>query len=268
MRDRLKGKVAIVTGSTSGMGHATAELFAVEGASVIVNGRRRELGQQVTEGILAQGGAASYFCADVGKSDDLRNLIQFAVDTYGRLDILINNAYSGHTGSVVDMDEEAWDYAFAVIVKAVALGSKYAIPEMMKVGGGAIVNVSSVHGFMVSRSNASYDALKAALINLTRQMAADYGKDGIRVNALCPGWIVTADGFEWFKSNPDQVRRQKAICPLGRPGKVSEMAQVVLFLASDASSFVTGHALVADGGLTTQLQDTVAGLVESSLKAT
>ena len=148
------------------------------------------------------------------------------------------------------------------MVKAVALGSKYAIPEMMKVGGGSIANVSSVHGFMVSRNNAPYDALKAAIINLTRQMAADYGEHGIRVNALCPGWIVTAEGFERYEANPEQVRRQKAICPLGRPGKVSEMAQVLLFLASDASSFVTGHALVADGGLTTQLQDTVAGLME------
>jgi len=209
MGNRLAGKVAIVTGSTSGIGRASAELFAEKGASVVISGRRRELGQQVVDGIRKKGGTASYFCMDVTRSDEIQALISFAVDTYGKLDILMNNAYSGQNASVVDTEEENWDAAYAVILKAAAISSKYAIPEMMKSGGGEIINVSSVHGVLGGRENAPYNALKAALINLTRQMAVDYGQYGIRVNALCPGRILTEAKVEWLKTRPEEVRRQK-----------------------------------------------------------
>jgi NAD(P)-dependent dehydrogenase (short-subunit alcohol dehydrogenase family) len=267
MGRKLEGKVAIVTGSTAGIGRASAELFAEKGASVVISGRRRELGQQVVDGIREKGGTASYLCADVTRSDEIRELISFAVSNYGRLDILMNNAYSGKSASVVDMEEENWDAAYAVILKAAAVSSKYAIPEMMNSGGGAIINVSSVHGILGGRENAPYNALKAALINLTRQMAVDYGRYGIRVNALCPGRILTEAKVEWLKTRPEEVRRQKLVYPLGRPGTMREAATAALFLASDDSSFVTGHALVVDGGLTAQLQDAAAGYLEQGVLA-
>jgi NAD(P)-dependent dehydrogenase (short-subunit alcohol dehydrogenase family) len=188
---RLKGKVAVVTGSTAGIGRATAELFAEEGAKVVVSGRRAELGEEAASGIRARGGTAAFCAADVTRAADLRGLVDFAVSTYGRLDILMNNAWSGRTASVTDLEEAEWDSAFAVSVRAAALASRYAVPEMIKAGGGSIIHVASVHGVRAARDNASYNALKAALINLAREMAMDYGKHNIRVNALCPGRIVT-----------------------------------------------------------------------------
>jgi NAD(P)-dependent dehydrogenase (short-subunit alcohol dehydrogenase family) len=265
MGTRLESKVAVITGSTSGIGRATAELFAQEGARVIVNGRRQELGEKVVEGIRDKGGVAHYFYADVSESDQLRDLIRFAVDTHGKLDILMNNAFSGESASVVDMEEEEWDAIFAVTVKAAFLGSKHAIPEMIEAGGGVIINTSSVHGLLGGRENVAYDTVKAALINMTRQMAVDYGQYGIRVNALCPGRIVTEKKVEMLKAHPKEVRRQKLVYPLGRPGTMGEAASAALFLASEDASFVTGHALVVDGGLTVQLQDAAAAHVEEGL---
>jgi NAD(P)-dependent dehydrogenase (short-subunit alcohol dehydrogenase family) len=267
MGTRLKGKVAVITGSTSGIGRASAELFAEEAAQVIINGRRRELGQEVVDGIVTQGGTASYFYADVSKSEDITALIDCALHTYGRLDILMNNAYSGRSASVVDMTEANWDAMFAVMLKAPILACKYAIPHMIEQGGGSIINTSSVHGILAGRGNAPYNTFKAGLINLTRQMAVDYGRDGIRVNALCPGRIVTEGKVEFLKARPDEVRRQKYTYPLGRPGSMRECAYAALFLASDESSFVTGHALMVDGGLTAQLQDAAAQYVEEQVLA-
>ncbi len=266
MGSRLAGRVAIITGSTSGIGRASAELFAEEGASVVISGRRHELGHQVVQGILDKRGSAVYQYTDVTRDDDLKALIKFAVDTYGRLDILMNNAYSGHNAAVTDLTEQDWDDAFAVTLKAAALASKYAIPHMIHAGGGAIINVASVHGLLGASNNAPYNAFKAALINLTRQMAVDYGRHGIRVNALCPGRIVTEAKVEFLESHPEQVRLQKLVYPLGRPGTMREAAMAALFLASHESSFVTGHALVVDGGLTAQLQDSVAAFVEAQIR--
>jgi NAD(P)-dependent dehydrogenase (short-subunit alcohol dehydrogenase family) len=268
MGTRLEGKVALVTGSTSGIGRATAELFTEQGASVVINDNRgHEFGAQVVDGIVAKGRAASYFRADVSKSDEVRELIRFAVDKYGRLDILMNNAYSGRSASVVDMEEQDWDAVFAVTVKACAISCQCAIPEMIKAGGGAIINVASVHGLLAGRRNAPYNALKAALINLTRQMAVDYGQYGIRANAICPGRILSERKVAMLRDHPEEVRLQKLVYPLGRPGTMGEVALAALFLASDESSFVTGHALVVDGGLTAQLPDAAAAYVEQGLMA-
>ena len=267
MGTRLAGKAAIVTGSTSGIGRASAEMFAEEGASVVINGRRRELGQEVVNGIEAKGGAASYCYADVAVEDELLALVRFAVETYGRLDILMNNAYTGPSLSVTEMTGADWDAAFAVTVKATAMASKFAIPHMREAGGGSIVNTSSVQGYLAGRSSAAYNTLKAALINLTRQMAVDYGRDNIRVNAICPGRIVTEKKVEMLNANPDEVRRQHLVYPLGRPGTLREAANCALFLASGQSSFVTGHALVVDGGLTAQLQDVASKYAEEGVLA-
>ncbi|MBC7235858.1 MAG: glucose 1-dehydrogenase [Chloroflexi bacterium] len=263
MGNRLAGKVALITGSTSGIGRASAERFAEEGAMVIINGRRCELGMEVARGIRERGGQAEYLNADVSDPAQVRSLVELAADTYGRLDILMSNAYSGRSASVTELSEEDWDYAFAVTVKAAAVAAKHAIPKMIEAGGGSIILTSSVQGYLAGPHSATYNALKAALINLARQMAVDYGRYNIRVNALCPGRIVTEAKVEMLEANPEEVRRQQLVYPLGRPGTLREAADCALFLASDESSFVTGHALVVDGGLTAQLQDATGRYVDA-----
>jgi NAD(P)-dependent dehydrogenase (short-subunit alcohol dehydrogenase family) len=264
---RLSGQVAVITGSTSGIGRATAELFAKHGAAVVVNGRRRALGQQVVDGIRTQGGQAEYMYADLSDSAQVRDLIAFALDTYGQIDILMNNAYSGHGGSILDLEEEDWDDAYALMLKAPIAACKAAVPGMIERGGGTVINTSSVHGLLAAAGNAPYNAFKAALINLTRQMAVDLGPNNVRVNAICPGRIVTEAKVQFLEDNPDEMRRQKYTYLLGRPGTMRECAHAALFLASDESSFVTGHALVVDGGLTARLQDDTAKFVEQQVLA-
>ena len=264
---RLEGKVAIVTGSTAGIGRATAILFAQEGASVVVNGRRSALGEELAEEIRAAGGTASFFRADVARSDELRALVKFTVDTYGGLDILVNNAWSGKVGSVLEIEEEEWDALFATTLKACYLGSKYAIPEMLKGGGGSIINLSSVHGVLAARAFSPYDAAKAGIINLTRGLAVDFGHQGIRVNAICPGLILTEYALKFLERHPEYMRQAKLVYPVGRPGRPEEVARAALFLASDDASFITGHALMVDGGLTIQLQDSLAEAVERAMRA-
>jgi NAD(P)-dependent dehydrogenase (short-subunit alcohol dehydrogenase family) len=263
---RLANRVAIVTGSTSGIGRACAARFAAEGARVVINGFPPERGERVAAEISVLGGAARFFAADVRRSQDLQHLVQFAIDTFGRLDLLMNNAAGGRSAAVVEQAEADWDDVFASTVRAAYLGCKYAIPFMIRAGGGSIINTASVHGLLGGSHGAAYDAAKAAIINLTRQMAVDYGRHGIRVNAVCPGRILTEGKVEWLKGHPEEVRRQKLVYPLGRPGTLDEIAAAALFLASDDASFVTGHALVVDGGLTAQLQDAVGARVEDGLR--
>jgi len=265
MGKRLEGKVAIITGSTSGIGRATAKLFAEEGAKVIVNGRRAELGEQVVQEIKEKGGEAFFFQADISQKDQLRALINSADETYGRLDILVNNAWSGKIGSILDLTDKDWEAGIAVSLNAVYLGCKYAIPLMTRGGGGSIINISSVHGLLASRHYLPYDAVKAGLIQMTRQIALDYGEQGIRVNAICPGWIIIERSEDIVQEHPKWLRLIKALYPVGRPGYPIDVAKAALFLASDDSAFITGHALVVDGGLTTQLQDSAAWSVVRTL---
>ena len=265
MGKRLQGKIAVVTGSTAGIGRACVEMFAEEGAIVVVNGRRQELGQEVVDGIVAQGGTARFFRGDMSVAADIAALIQFAVDTYGGIDILTSNAHSGRSASILDMSEDEWDQMFAMMLKAPILACKAAIPHMIARGGGSVINVSSVHGVLAARGNAPYNAFKAALINLSRQTAVEFGRQNVRVNALCPGRIVTENKIAFLRANPDEERRQKYTYLLGRPGTMRECAYAALFLASDESSFVTGHALLVDGGLTIQLQDAASAFVEQQV---
>jgi len=267
MGDKLLGKVAVITGSTSGIGRASAEMFAQEGASVVINGRRRELGEKVVDHIEKNGGTARYFYADVTHSDEVRDLVRFAIEEFGRLDILMNNAWSGASESVMDMTEEGWDAAFAATIKATVIASQEAIPQMKKLREGSIINVSSVHGVLADQTNGPYNTFKAGLINLSRQMAIDYGPYGIRVNALCPGRIVHQHKIEMLMANPDEIQLQDLVYPLRRPGTLDETAKAALFLASDDSSYVTGHALMVDGGLTAQLQDTTGRIMLKAMKS-
>lgn len=246
----LTDKVAIITGAAHGIGRATALRFAQEGAAVVVADIQDELGEGVVAEIEAAGGKASYLHTDVSAHADIRTLIETTVDRYGRLDILVNNAYASKKGSVVDLSEEDWDHYMAIMVKAIFLAGKYAIPAM-KERGGAIVNLGSVHSFAAWPNNAVYETAKAAVINLTRQMAIDGGPLGIRVNAVCPGWILSHP--EWVSE--EGLRWARRIYPLGRPGQPEEIAKAIHFLVSDEASFITGHALVVDGGLSIQLQD-------------
>jgi NAD(P)-dependent dehydrogenase (short-subunit alcohol dehydrogenase family) len=269
MAGRLAGKVAIITGSTSGIGRATANLFAQEGARVAVSGRRENLGAMVVEEIRAAGGEAAFFQVDVAKSEQVEALVHFAADTYGRLDVLMNNAFSGKHGSVVEMDEADWDSHLAVALKAVYLGCKFAIPVMLRTGGGSIINTASAHGFGGGSRHAAYEAAKAGVINLSRQIAVDFGPQGIRVNSLCPGWTITerneVDFAERERKEPGWTRRATLHLPLRRFGQPVELARAALFLASDESSFVTGHALCVDGGEVCQLQGPLAGSLRAEL---
>ncbi len=247
----LTDKVAIITGAAHGIGRATAERFAAEGARVTVADINQELGNHVVAAIESAGGMARFVHTDVGVHEQVRHMIESTVNEWGRLDILVNNAYISARGSVVDVEEAEWDRAMNVNLKALYLAAKYAFPHMERIGGGSIVNMSSVHGFMAWPQGVAYDTAKAAVINLTRQMAIDGGPLGIRVNAVAPGWIMTHE--EW--SSPERLKHAERLYPVGRPGQPEEVANVIHFLVSDEASFVSGHTLTVDGGLTTQLQD-------------
>jgi NAD(P)-dependent dehydrogenase (short-subunit alcohol dehydrogenase family) len=250
----FQDKVAIITGGAHGIGRATCHLLASEGVAVVVADINATNGQAVAAEIKASGGKALYLHTDVGLHEAIRASVEQTVETYGRLDYVVNNAYWSKHGTVEELSEEDWDRSFDIMLKAIFLFGKYAFPHMQAVGGGAMVNLASVHGFTAARRYGVYAAAKAGVINLTRSMALDYGVHGIRVNAVCPGWIITGD-----QRPPEKyVRRAAAIYALDRVGEPMDIAKVIRFLLSDDAGFVTGHALVADGGLTAQLQDSAA----------
>jgi len=242
--------VALVTGGASGIGRATAILLAREGAAVMVHDLKEE-GQATAEAILAAGGRASFVRGDVTRAADCQAAVQKAVTDFGGLHVLVNNAGIIRRASVVDTTEEEWDRVMAVNVKSVFLFSRAAIPIMARGGGGVIVNTASGWGLDGGRDAASYCASKAAVVNLTRAMAIDHADQNIRVNCVCPGDTDTAmlrEEARQLGQDVGQFLARSAQRPLGRMGRPEEIAQAILFLASDASSYVTGTALVVDGG--------------------
>lgn len=250
---RLQHKVAVITGSTSGMGRASAILFAREGSKVVMAARRKELGEEIARGIRDKGGDVIFVQADVSKAEDVKNVIKAAVDTYGRLDVLFNNAgINDHVNGRPDQEpEEVWDQIIDVNLKGVFLGIKYAVPEMRKVGGGSIINNSSVNDIQADdMSMSSYHASKGGVTALTKKAAVVYAADNIRVNAVNPGPIATemAD-ISWNDlDDPEVMEMRKKRQPLPRMGHPMDVAYAALYFASDESAFVTGATLLIDGG--------------------
>ena len=254
----LQNKTAIVTGGALGIGRAISYRLAAEGANVLVADINDEAAEQNVGRVRDAGGIAEAVHADVSKTDDIEGMIARCVEVFGGLDILVNNAWGvggGRDGSAESLEEDAWHYAMDTMVKAHYWAVKHAIGHMRKAGGGAVVNMSSVHGFLMASGHLAYETAKSAVIGLTKQMACDFGPDGVRVNAICPGHIVTEKQQKRWDENPDKHAFFVSQYPIGRTGVPDDIANAVRFLVSDEASFITGHALVVDGGLTIQIQE-------------
>lgn len=244
---RVAGKVAIVTGAASGIGEATARRLAAEGAAVCVADIDADNGKRVADQIVAVGGQAFFAATDVTRTAPIKRMIERTYKRYGRIDILHNNAIWFKHGSAVELDEKDWDKTLNAGLKAVFVAAKHAIPLMRQNGGGAIVNTASVHSLVSFATCTAYDAAKAGLLGLTRVLALDYGPD-IRVNAVLPGAILTPL-WDNLKVPAKERRRYANMVPAKRLGTGDDIANAVLYLASDEASFVTGTSLVVDGGL-------------------
>ena len=248
---RLENRVALITGGTSGIGEATALLFAQEGASVAITGRNEKRGHAVTERILEGGRKAVFIRTDVRRAAECQRAVDGTLSAFGTLDILFNNAGVFYPHTTLDCSEEEWDLQMDINLKGTFLMSKYALPHMIQRGKGVIINNSSGWGIVGGDRAVAYCASKGGVVLLTKAMAVDHGRQGIRVNCLCPGDVDTPmlpedariRGLKWEDYLAGCANR-----PLGRIGTADEIAKAVLFLASDDSSFMTGAALVVDGG--------------------
>ncbi len=247
---RLAGKVALISGAARGQGEAEARLFAQEGASVVLGDIRSELGEQVAAEITAAGGKALFVPLDVSSEPDWARAVELAESTYGKLDILVNNAAIIGLEGIMDTSVEQWNRVLAVNQTGTFLGMRAAIPAMRRAGGGSIVNISSVLATMGSGNSASYTATKGAVSALTRTVSVELATEGIRVNAVHPGGVETPMAVECLGDDAELRRALVATHPMGRIGEPGEIATGVLFLASDEASFVTGTSLVIDGGNT------------------
>ena len=245
----LKNKVAIVTGGTSGIGRDTAVLFAEAGAKVVVAGRREAEGRETIDLIRAAGGEGLFLKTDVSKAAEVRSMVEKTVEKFGRLDVAFNNAgIEGTWKPIVELSEDDWDRTIDINLKGVFLCLKYEIQQMLKNGGGTIVNMASVAGLMGSPSASPYCASKHGVIGLTRTAALECAKQKIRVNAVCPAVIESPMENRLF-SEPEVHKFAVGMHPIGRIGKAREVSEAVLFLSSDKSTFMTGHYMVIDGGM-------------------
>ena len=251
---KLEGKVALITGGTEGMGYATAELFLREGAKVVISGRSKEKGKRAIAR-LGMIGEVDFVQGDVSKERDARNMVWHTIRRFGCLDILFNNAGVYIEKLAEDTTEKDWDTVLGVNLKGTFLVSKYAIPQMKKQGRGVIINNSSDAGIIGNRTCPAYCASKGGVTVMTKAMALDYARDNIRVNCINPAVVDTPmvrKKVEKATDKDDYLRRCQEEQPIGRMGRPEEVAQAVLFLASDDSSFITGTALSVDGGTTAQ----------------
>ena len=240
---RLDGKVAIVTGSTSGIGEGIARLFAKEGAKVAVSGRRTEKGENIRDEIVSAGGEACYIRADMTNDGDITNLINTTLSTYGQIDILVNNAGTFLHKAFIDVTSEEWDHFIALDAKSYFLAMQAVLPHMEKRGTGNIINITSQFAKKAEAEFSIYAFVKAGMTHLTRVVALEYADKGIRINSLLPGPVIT----EMTKDQPDSEHMRKQV-PMGRFSTPEEMAKTALYFASDDSAFTTGASLIVDGG--------------------
>ena len=249
---RLQDKVTLITGGGGGMGRVAARMFAAEGARLVVAEFDAAAGQETVRLVREAGGQASYVEADVTSETDARTMVEHSLVTYGRLDCLYNNAgvmpEADH--SVVDTDVSTWDRVMAVNVRGVFLGCKYAIPAMIEGGGGSIINIASFVALVgCSVPQDAYTASKGAVLSLTRSLAVQFGPQGVRSNAICPGPVDTPLLMDWLVKDEEARRVRLARNPTGRFGKPEEIVQLAIYLASDESRWTNGASLVVDGGI-------------------
>jgi NAD(P)-dependent dehydrogenase (short-subunit alcohol dehydrogenase family) len=249
---RLDGKVALITGAGNGMGRVASVLFAQEGARIVVADWSDEGGAETVAAVEAVGGEAAFVKVDVAKAEQVEAMVATAMERFGSLDVLYNNAgiFPADDGGVTETPEPTWDRVMEVNLKGVWLGCKYGVPAMLASGGGSIVNVASFVALMgAATAQIAYTASKGGVLAMTREIAVEYGRQGIRANSLCPGPIATPM-LEELMSDPARKQRRLVHIPMGRLGQAEELAKAALFLASDESSFMTGAQLVVDGGIT------------------
>lgn len=247
----LAGKVALLVGAGSGIGAATARLLAHEGAAVVLTDLRKEHANHIAEQIVAEGGRAVGMAVDVRRAGDVQAAVAMAQETWGGLHVLHANAGVSSTGKVHELSEEEWTNVLAINLTGPFLCAKYALPAILASGGGTIIFTASSAALIGDRETPAYCATKGGVLMLTRQMAVDYARENVRVNCICPGWIDTPFNDPFIAVNPHEhaITIDRTV-PMGRQGRAEEVARAVLYLASDDSSYVNGHALVIDGGLT------------------
>lgn len=253
----LDDKTAIVTGAAKGIGKGIASVFADEGARVAVVDVDVEQGKETANQLKQEGGDATFIETDVSQEDQVKRMIEATTEKCGPVEILVNNAGIGVYKSVLDASSEEWDRCLEVNLKGVFLCSKYSIPSMKEAGGGSIINLSSVHAFATANETLPYAASKGGIAALTRGLAIDHASDGIRVNAICPGWILTPLIRSIFESADDPEKMRKEVTErqlLGRLGTPEEVGKAARYLASEEASFVTGSMHFVDGGLMAQLE--------------
>jgi NAD(P)-dependent dehydrogenase (short-subunit alcohol dehydrogenase family) len=249
---RLDGKVALITGAGNGMGRVASVLFAGEGARIVVADWSDDGGAETVAAVEATGGEATFVKVDVARAEQVEAMVAATMDRFGALDVLYNNAgiFPADDGGVTETPEPTWDRVMDVNLKGVWLGCKYGVPAMLASGGGSIVNVASFVALMgAATAQIAYTASKGGVLAMTREIAVEYGRRGIRANSLCPGPIATPM-LEELMRDPERRARRLVHIPMGRLGQAEELAKAALFLASDESSFMTGAQLVVDGGIT------------------